>query len=335
MLALLAFTLLNAQFEESITVTRVLVDVRIISTAGKMAPDLTAEDFEVRLGGKKAIVEAAEWVGSGARNDAEPIPMLTDDGRLLELPPPQGRLMVMLVQTDFARNSWRVEGQMKFLQYVNAILAPLQPGDRMAVFSFDSRLKFRLDFSSDKDQIRAAIEQSIFIDDPSPAGAVPYPSIAGRLSDQAMRRAATTEAALRIIGEALRNIPGAKTLILLGHGLGQKTPGGVTMTRAWPEARRALNASRVALMALDTTYADQHDLEKGLMAAAAETGGFYVRTHKLPLVAIAELHSVLNGHYELSVRGIGSLKPGMRSLDVRVKRPGMRAVAPQSVLITP
>ena len=71
------------------------------------------------------------------------------------------------------------------------------------------------------------------------------------------------------------------------------------------------------------------------MAAAAETGGFYVRTHKFPLIAIAELHSVMNGHYELSVRGVGPLKPGMRSLDVRVRRPGMRAVAPHSVLITP
>lgn len=327
--------LLAAQFEESITVTRVLVDVRIISTAGKMEPDLTAEDFEVRLDGKKAIVEDAEWVGRGPRSNAEPIPMLADDGRSLEPSPPLGRLMIMLVQTDFARNSWRVEGQMKFLQYVDVILAPLEPEDRMAVFSFDSRLKFRLDFSSDKEQIRAAIEQSIFIDDPSPPAAAPYPSLSARVSDRAMRRASTTEAALRIIGEALRNIPGAKTLILLGHGLGQKTPAGVTMTRAWPDARRSLNASRVALMALDTTYADQHDLEKGLMAAAGETGGFYVRTHKLPLVAIAELHSVLNGHYELSVRGIGSVKPGMRSLDVRVKRPGLRAVAPQSVLITP
>ena len=336
MITFLAFALLAAQYGESITVTRVLVDVRIISEAGKMIPDLTAEDFEVRLGGKRVTVEDAEWVGSGpGRTEPERIPMLADDGRVLEVAPPAGRLMVMLVQTDFARNSWRVEGQMKFLQHVDRIIAPLGPDDRMAVFSFDSRLKFRLDFSSDKEQIRAAIERSIFIDDPPPPIAAPYPSLAGRFSERAQKRARSTEAALTLIGDSLRTIPGAKVLILLGYGLGQRTQAGVTMTRAWPAARRALNASRVSLMALDTTYADKHDLEKGLMVAAEDTGGFYVRTHRFPHAAIAQLHSVLNGHYELSLRGTGELRPGMRALEVRVKRPGMRAIAPQDVLITP
>jgi len=51
-----------AQYEETITVARILIDVRVTDMAGNPVMNLTAEDFDVRLGGKSAKVESVTWV---------------------------------------------------------------------------------------------------------------------------------------------------------------------------------------------------------------------------------------------------------------------------------
>ena len=105
------------------------------------------------------------------------------------------------------------------------------------------------------------------------------------------------------------------------------------MKRDWKAARYALDAARVSIFALDTSYADYHDLELGLQAAAAETGGFYAKTHLFPGIAVERLQRTLSGHYELTLRAAESLRPDTHALDVRVKRRGARVLAPMSVVI--
>jgi hypothetical protein len=335
MLALLGSVVLAAQLQESITVTRVLVDVRLVSETESTVMNFGPDDFDVRIGGRKVVVESAEWVGPGAGTDDLRIPMVTDDGRVVEAPVPRGRIIVVLVQTDFTRDAARVEGHLKFLQHSRKLVASLEPDDRVAVFSVDSHLKFRLDLSSDRDKIREAIERAIYIEEPPAPPAVPAPSLAARLNETTLRRATTPESSLRVIAETLRSIPGTKSLILMGWGLGRRTQAGVRMTHEWPAARHALTAARVSIMALDTTYADAHDLGKGLHTAAMQTGGMYMKTHLFPEVAIAELHRMLTGHYELSLRALERIRPGLRTLEVRVNRPGVRVLAPESVVIQP
>jgi hypothetical protein len=244
-----------------------------------------------------------------------------------------GRLFVFFVQTDFSRDSWRTEGQMKFMQHYEQLLETLEPEDRVAVFSFDSRLKFRLDFSSDVDAIRAALRESLFINDPKEPPVVPSPSLGSRLDREDLKKAAHSETGLLVVANALRSIPGPKTLLLLGWGLGERSMGGVRMKRQWGPARTALEAARVSIFALDTTNADYHDLEVGLISAAEQTGGFYAKTHVFPQIAIERLERTLSGHYELTLRAVDDLKPGSQELEVRVKRRGAMVLAPQSVLI--
>src|SRR6185503_16473584 len=131
----------------------------------------------------------------------------------------------------------------------------------------------------------------------------------------------------------LRHIPGPKSLLLLGWGLGERTIAGVRMKRQWDPARHALDAARVSIFALDTTDADYHDLEVGLIAAAEQTGGFYAKTHVFPRIAIERLQRTLSGHYELTLRAVDNLKPGTQNLSVRVKRRGATILAPSSVFI--
>lgn len=336
MLALVLSALLAAQVEESITVRRVLVDVRVVSTGGEVS-GLTPEDFEVTIGGKKMAVESAEFVGSAyipppprEAMEGESAGAAVEDEWIL----PAGRTMIVFIQTDFTRNPARVEGHMKFMQYADEILSALEENDRVAVFSFDSHLKFRLDFSSDVDAIRAAMERSIYIDEP----AIPAPgrdlALAPKFDLRKLRGASTSEKALQVIGESLRDVPGGKTMIFLGWGLGRRTATGTRMTWQWPAAVRALTEARVSLNVLDTTVADYHDLEIGLQAAAEQTGGFYAKTHVHPMIAVNELQAAISGYIELSLRTTETLKPGLRPLEVRVKRRGVRVMAPASVLIS-
>ena len=337
MLAIALCAVLTAQLQETITVSRVVVDARVTEYGGEPIADLTAADFEVRIGGKKAVVESAEWMddtvgGWQLAVDGSPAP--TPNSRQPPTANRQpGRLLVLFVQTDFARDSWRTQGQMKFMQHYERLLETLLPEDRVAVFSFDSRLKFRLDFSSDRDAIREALRETLFINTPPEPPIVPSPSIASRLDREDMRRAAHSETGLLVVANALRSIPGPKTLLLLGWGLGERTLGGVSMKRQWGPARVALEAARVSIFALDTTDADYHDLEVGLIAAAEQTGGFYAKTHVFPHVAIERLQRTLSGHYELTLRAVDDLKPGTQNLTVRVKRRGAIVLAPTSVLI--
>ena len=341
------------ELQETITVSRVLVDVRVTTFNGEPVTDLTAADFDVRVDGKRAIVESAEWIDDGvveSSRDGVVEPRVVESPRdgVVEgntgdaplrfehsLPRPRGRLFVFFVQTDFARNTARVEGQMGFLPYARELIATFGPDDRAAVFSFDSHLKFRLDFSSDAAAIGQALENALFIDHPAPPPLVPSPSLASRLDRDEMRDAGSSEEALLLVANALRPIPGPKSLLLLGWGLGERTRGGVQMTRHWKNTRVALDAARVSIFALDTTNADFHDLELGLESVADQTGGFYAKTHIFPRIALGRLQRTLSGHYELELRIAEDPKPGSLVLRVRVKKRGARVLAPSSVLIRP
>jgi VWFA-related protein len=327
LLAVLAFPA-AAQFRESITVARALIDVRVTDFDGDAMSDLTADDFEVTIGGKKAEILSATWIEDTGQPDNPTTSQPDNPDRPTARSP--GRLFIYFIQTDFARASERIRGQMHFFLYAEEMVEMLEPEDRVAVFSFDSHLKFRLDFTSDKEAILDATRAALLIDHPSSPPIVPAPSLASRLDRQEMKRAADSESALLILGNALRNIPGPKSMILMGWGLGELTLVGVRMKPKYKIARNALDAARVTIFALDTTFADYHSLEAGLGQAAEDTGGFYAKTHNFPKHAITRLRRTLAGHYELELRRPNALKPGTHALNVRVKRRGAVVLAPNT-----
>ena len=114
----------------------------------------------------------------------------------LNVPAPRGRLFIFFFQTDFARNPSRVLGQMDIIRRIDSFLDFLEPDDRVAVLSFDSHLKFRLDFTDDKHRIAAAMHDAILINEPNLPPIVPLPSLASHLEPQAMKDAANPETAL-------------------------------------------------------------------------------------------------------------------------------------------
>jgi VWFA-related protein len=329
MLAALLFALQQPQLQEQITVERVIVDARVTDGEGNPITGLKPSDFKVKIDGKPAKVEAADWIAdTAAQREIDETLADTPAPAPTTAPQPQrGRLLVFLYQTDFARNSVRVRGQMKLLSMNEEWLDWLEPEDRVAVLSFDSHLKFRLDFTSNKHNIANAMEEALYISDPPWPQKVPLPSLGSRLKPEVLKDIGSPERALIEIGNALLNIPGPKSLILFGWGLGRFSREGVHMAPNYWIARQALEMARVSVFSIDFTEADFHSLAAGLEKVADDTGGFYASTHNFPHLALKRLQRTLAGHYELEVRKPAETGRGTHVIEVDVAKRGATVLA--------
>ena len=311
----------HAQLQEKITVERILVDTRVTNDSGDPITGLKPEDFRVKIDGKLARVESADWIPE-TMVERELASIDTPQGQVnnsTDQPAPRGRLLVFLFQTDHVREPSRILGQMQVLSQRGQWLDWVEDDDRVAVFSFDSHLKFHLDFSNDKDRIADAMEQALYTNEPLPPRMVPMPSLARRIDREEMRKAARPEQALIILGNALRSIPGPKSLILFGWGLGRYVHGfGVLMDPKYGAARYALERARVSVFSIDFTQADAHSLAAGMSKAAEDTGGFYASTFRFPTQAMQRLQKTLSGHYELEVRKPETNVRGAHTIEVEV-----------------
>lgn len=326
-----------AQYQETITVSRVLIDARVTHPNGTPITDLTPEDFVVKIGGAPATVASATWTdeseetvprvprgssGSSARTASE---------ELRGTRGTPGRLIVVFVQTDFQRANLRMQRQMAFAPFADEIINSFDDDDRLAVFSFDSHLKFRCDLTTDKQTVIEAVRRSIRIDQPPPPPAVPEPALAPLLDRAEMKRAVSSEEGMLIVANALKHIEGPKTMLLLGWGLGVKH-GSMTMTRhEWPAARAALQEARVTVMALNTGLGGE--LSFGMELASRETGGMYALTSDFPHQVTNRVRGTMLGRWELELATATPLRPGRYAVDVRVKRRGAVVLAATSITI--
>ena len=287
----------DPRFKERVDVERVLLDARVLAPDGEPRRDLKPADFRVKVDGKVVPLESALWVDA-ATPYAEGLS--PEDASLVGAEPvPPGRLLVFFFQKDLHPS--RTPGLLRMIREDSRMLDTLHEGDRVAVASFDSHLKLWTDFTDDREAVRRGIEHSILFEDRPPhIDEGPFPSLAATFDPTAARHAGTTEKGLLVLAEALEPLPGAKSLVLFGWGMGRLSPGlGVRMEADYGPAAARLLAARTTVFSLDVTNADYHTLEAGLKKVARDTGGFYARTHDFPTSAMNRLKRALVGHYVL------------------------------------
>ena len=292
-------------FTERVEVARVLVDARVFDASGRPVSDLGPSDFAVRIAGKPVRVESAEWVG-GAPGETQP-PL--EPGAAVPSADSPGRLVVFLVQKDF--EPLRILGLMQVSLMVETLLRPLTRDDRVAVLSFDSRLRIWTDFTNNLGRVRAILSDEVLLRSPAPVNASVGASLMERLDPHSAERVDDMEDALLRIAEALEPLPGAKSLVLLGYGFGRfdARSGGVSLTAGYDSASAALQRARVAVFSLNVTQAHHNSLQAGLESVAADTGGMYRSSYEFPMAAIRQVSHALAGYYVLFVEkpalGIG------------------------------
>ncbi len=312
-------------YAETLEVELATLEVRVEDrTTGGALTGLGVADFRLFAGGRELPIEAVEWVGAAA-------PSL-DAGSLAELeaagvaPPPAGKRVVIFVQADFHPS--RMSGQLRMLPEAKRFLDTLGYEDRIAVVSFDSHLKLRLDFTDDRERVRRALDEAIL------SGPEPWlrksggPSLARTFDFAAAKRAAKPEQGLEITARALEPLPGAKVLVYLGWGLGRFGALGVTLPPEYGAAVDSLRRGRTAVFVLDVTDADYHSLEVGLREIAYDTGGTYSKTRHNPKAATNRVSALLTGHYVLYFRPPGPGVTGTLRVALAEGRRGEVLMAP-------
>jgi VWFA-related protein len=278
-----------------VDVDRVVVEMRVLDGGGRPVRGLETRHFRLEVDGQPQPIESLRWVDLGpAAQDA------SAGAEAREGAPVPDRLLVLLFQKDLAVN--RGAGLLRMQRYAREMIDRLGPHDLVAVASHDSRLRVWRDFTGSHEAAKWAVQHSVVFGRTSAEGepAGDEPSLRRGLDAAAARAAATPEAAVKVLADALAGLPGTKTLILIGWGMGELGLTGVRMTHEYEPALAALGRAGVSVFTLDVTDADYHSLERGLRQVAEDTGGTYARTHRFAATAMRQLEAALSGHYVLS-----------------------------------
>lgn len=303
-------------YSETVDVALTTLVVRVEDRRnGKPLVGLGPSDFRLFVGDREIPLSAAEWVSTAAPVSPEEIAELEAAG---VPPPPAGKLVVFFVQTDF--HPVRISGQLRTLPEAKRFIEALDFVDPVAVVSYDSHLKLRLDFTLDREPVREALDQAIRTGPEPRLRRSSEPSLASHFDFDAARRAAKPERALELTARALEPLPGEKVVVYLGWGLGRYGSSGVTMPPEYGDALDALRRAHATVFVLDVTSADYHSLEVGLKSVAANTGGTYAKTYQNPRVAAKVLAEMVTGYYLLYFR---PPEPGLAGrLRVELADPG-------------
>lgn len=315
-------------FGATVEVTRIVTEVRVVDRSGEPVQGLTAEDFHVRIDGRPATVESVLWVPTSGEATVEEPGSAAGVGDRSPKPPSEPRLIVVVFQTDI--NLYKIKGVVRMAPEAAAFVRTLGPRDRVALFVFESHLELRSDFTDDHDAVADMLNTKEILngrmEPPTPAS----PSLAAALDVEEARTAATLTRALEIIGRSLILVPGPKTVVLFGWGLGRFNVGQPIIEKhSYGPAIAMLAAARASVFSIDITTADYHTLENGLRRISEDTGGLYIKTNRFPGTAIDKLTRMITSYYELSIVPPEKMKE-QYTIKVTVKRPATEVYVRQN-----
>jgi VWFA-related protein len=336
-MALLAFASAafaqQPQYGEKVDVNLVMLDAIVTDTRGNQILGLDKDDFVVTENGSQQALDSVEYftnrklLTSPEQQAAFKVERLRDDRYYVIFfdKPPQAQLFERLVLARKAASDF-VDKQMK-------------PGDLVAIVGHDMRLKIYSDFTSDKKQLKRAIdESSAYARGLTTAPATQGPSILRQLSsDEIIRQTGTVYEALGAIGEALRPIHARKELILFSAGIvepGEQIRGDMVMgeSRFYQPMIRSLNQADVAVYPinlLDNPNQPSY-VHQTLSRIAAETNGDYFRYNTSFTPAMKRIENMTNGYYLVSYyTKHASGASGFQKVSVKLRNPEFRIKARQ------
>lgn len=309
----------DRQFFDQVSVSLQTVVTRVIDRRGKPVLNLKPEDLVAKVGGVEVPIYAVDWYTGTSNSPARDGDASSDDAEdglqdwrqaltpqeVQQIIEATDRLVVIFVQVGHHQvvtlDETYVSGHLKLLPHLRKMLDELDPEDRVAVVSYDSRLKVWLDFTLDREAVNDAIYDGIGFGKPDPRRNHRL-SLLDVLDERAMRKATTPELALLATARALDKLPGIKDMIFVGWGLGRYTHGvGVLMPEDFSTAINVLGRSQTTVSVLDVTQTESHALSSGLQSIAAATGGTYASTYDAVGRKVSALGRTLRGYYIVSL----------------------------------
>ncbi len=323
------------RFSGEVTVTEVLLDVLVADRDGNLILGLGPEDFRVEADGNPVELTGLTFYSNRrylGQADADKLGVDPDAV-------PDRRYFVLLFDDQRRNGGALLQRHLAATRDAERwIDEKLEPGDRVAVASFDVKLKLHADFTGDREALRAAVRAAAT----GQEGRAEWPSrrsgggelaLGARLPTGNDLRDATPTIyeALQVLADAAAPIRGRKNLVLFSIGFGDLNSIGqyTRDTRYHQPTVEALNGGNVAVYSVNLAEPGvDNRLADALNDFALLTGGRVFRevvSFTLPLEQIAR---ATNGYYLLSYRvehAAGEM--GYRKVEVDALNPEFRVTA--------
>lgn len=319
---------------ETIDVNVVTIDATVTDRDGNAILGLEPSDFIVEEEGRQVEVESADYFTNLRlldRNEKN-APFRVERVR-------EERYFVFFLDKEGSEtfNDFRSELLNIRQALRDFVEESMLPTDRILIAGFDTRLKLYSDFTSDKKELRRALDDAVTfsngLTEPPPDAA--GDSVLARIDTKRMRdHTGTTLEAMEVLAEALRSIRGRKVLTLFSAGIGEPSRfNPMFIDNISAEYDPALHALQTANVTVYTVNLLRHQTgprtrEEVLTRLAGDTGGSYHRnvvSFATPLKLIDRQNS---GYYLLTYTM--RHKPGehgFQKVAVRTKNPEFRVTA--------
>ena len=320
-----------APVSDKIDVNVVLLDAIVTDSRGNQILGLGPDDFIVREKSVAQHVDAADYFTnrkllSGREQDAAfPVERVHE-----------ARYIVFFFDKPNSNEVSRsiIQARHDLARFLDSSMAP---DDRIAVVGHDVRLKVYTDFTSDKTQLRHALDEATSFSRgrmQASDGPGSGPSILRSVDlDRMMNRTGTVLEALQVLADSLRNIRARKDLVLFSAGIispDEDVRGGMILNRSryYAPATDALNRANVAIYAitLQTSEAPEY-VHQNLASLAADTNGQYFRYHTSFTTPLRQIEKNSGGYYLISYRPQSRDGKGFQKVDVSLKNPEFRVKA--------
>ncbi|HXI11798.1 MAG TPA: VWA domain-containing protein [Thermoanaerobaculia bacterium] len=314
---------------ERVDVNVVRVDATVTDSRGNQILGLRKEDFIIRENGVEQSVETLDYFTNRRLLTANESSAAFKVEQVKE----ERYFIIFLQKPGSARYTADViEARNAAIDFVEK---ELKPEDKVAIASYDVRLKLFSDFTSDKRALKAALLEAgrFSLGITSPQRDAPSPSILRNLDIAGMiGDTGRIYEAIELLANSVQSIPARKVLILFTPGVG--TPSDFSPDIAENEDYlyrpmiRALNRANVTVFAINLLRSVRpHATEADVQRMATETGGEYFRTlvnFRTPLRTIENLNS---GYYLLTYTsrkpagsgGYQKIRVSLRNREFRVK----------------
>ena len=318
----------DISLNERIRVAEVLLDVLVTDRKGNVIDDLGAEDFVVLHDGDEQEVVSASFYGGPSELAS------SGGGGTIRT----DRYFILMFHDQRMQAPFLVGPQMDNARWLKRwIEEELQPNDQVAVFAYQTGLKFYLDFSRDRDEILAAVEAAArgkkdldrWVTRSAPEFDRNSPSLGANLptGKELARRSRKLQQGLEVLGHAAEGIAGRKNLIMFSLGFGEIGQFGsyTPDTRYYPPMREALNAGNVAVYTIDTMGSRRRSIASGslndsLSLISNDTGGHYYANFTNIMTPMRQVAEENQGYYLVSFRSeYEAGTDGYRNIKVKVR----------------
>ncbi len=324
----------NSQpFGEKVDVNLVQLDAIVTDSRGNQMLGLNKDDFIVRENGQQQTVDTVDYF-TNRRLITEPeaaakfkVERLHDDRYLI--------FFFDKITSDMGSQAEMIRARSDAMRFLDD---HLRAEDKVAVVGHDVRLKVYTDFTSDKAQIRRAMNDATRygLGITKNGASTAAPSLMRNMDlDRMMNRSGYVYEALDLLGDALRPIRARKDVILFSNGIvgpDESVRGGVVLNRSryYDPMIESLNSADVTLypISLQSGIDVPEFVHQNLASMASDTNGQYFRLHTSYITPLNQIEKKTAGYYLISY--YTKKRPGERGfqkVDVALRNPEFKVSA--------